>query len=387
MSRAITKVFEQAVTAGKAAGAVAYVADADDVLYEAAVGRRSVDTDDPMSTDTVFWIASMTKAVTTTAALQLVEQDKLELDADITGVLPELKDVQVLDSFDKKGKAKLRPPKTPVTLRRLLTHTSGFSYDIWNADVGRYMEDNDIPGIVTCENKALTTPLVFDPGERWEYGIGIDYAGKAVEKVSGKSLDAYLADHVFAPLGMSETGFRIRHDQRERLAAMHARGEDGSLSVMEFEVPQEPEFFMGGGGLYSVGADYVRFMQMILNDGRGNGVEVLKASTVEQMRQNHIGDIKIERMVTAMPPYSNDAEFFPGVEKKWGLGFLINTEQAPTGRSAGSLTWAGLGNTYFWIDPVKNICGVILTQVLPFVDHGVMDLYAAFETTAYETLT
>ncbi|MGI9333334.1 MAG: serine hydrolase domain-containing protein, partial [Gammaproteobacteria bacterium] len=274
----------------------------------------------------------------------------------------------------------------PVTLRRLLTHTSGFSYDIWNADVGRYMEANEIPGVISCENKALTTPLVFEPGERWEYGIGIDWAGKAVEKVSGLSLDAYLREHVLGPLGMSDTGFVMRPDQRERLCAMHVRNEDGTLSVMAFEVPQAPEFYMGGGGLYGAGPDYVKFMQMILNEGRSNGARILKPETVAQMRENQIGSINVEGMLTNAPAYSNDAEFFPGMVKKWGLGFMLNTERAPTGRSAGSLTWAGLANTYFWIDPAKQIAGVILTQVLPFVDREVMRLYADFETAAYEAL-
>lgn len=383
----ISKVFESAVASNRVAGAVALVANADEVLFEAAFGAREIGGSAAMSTDTVFWIASMTKAITTTAALQMVEQGKLELDADLGKLLPELASVKVLDGFDASGEPRLRDRTAPITLLHLLTHTSGFSYDIWNADIGRYMEANDIPGVVSCENKALTTPLVFQPGESWEYGIGIDWAGKAVEKVSGLSLKEYFQKHLFGPLGMSDTGFVMRPDQRERLSAMHARGEDNTLSVMPFEVPQSPEFFMGGGGLYSVGADYVKFMQMILNEGRGNGAQVLKAETVAQMRENQIGDINVQHMPTNMPPFSNDAEFFPGMVKKWGLGFMLNTEQAPTGRSAGSLTWAGLANTYYWIDPSKQIAGVILAQVLPFVDHEVMKLYADFETAAYETLT
>jgi len=226
--------------------------------------------------------------------------------------------------------------------------------------------------------------LLFDPGERWEYGINLDWAGKAVEKVSGKRLEAYFKEHIFGPLGMRDSGFLLRPDQRPRLAAMHARTPDGGLAPIEFEMPQDPEFFMGGGGLYSTAPDYLAFLQMLLHGGTFKGARVLEAETVKEMNRNQIGDIQVTELKTAIPQSSNDAEFFPGMAKRWGLGYMISVDQAPTGRSAGSLAWAGLGNTYFWLDPTHKVAGLICTQVLPFADSRVLDLFARFETAIYE---
>ena len=337
-----------------------------------------------MTVDSVFWIASMTKAVTTAAAMQMVEQGKLKLDQPASEILPDLASAQVLEGFDATDKPQLRPVKRPVTLRQLLTHTAGYTYDIWNENTGRYEKQANLPGLITCKDDALKTPLAFDPGERWEYGINIDFAGKMVEKVSGQRLEGYFRDHIFGPLGMADTSFKLSASQRERLVAMHARGADGSLKPIEFEMPQEPEFFMGGGGLYSTGPDYLKFVRMFLNKGSLEGKTVLRPETVAMMGQNQIGDTNVVVLKTVMPDSSLDAEFFPGMVKKWGLGFMINTETAPTGRSAGSLAWAGLANTYFWIDPSKNIAGVILMQFLPFADPLALQTFAEFETGLYK---
>jgi CubicO group peptidase (beta-lactamase class C family) len=271
-------------------------------------------------------------------------------------------------------------------LRHLLTHTSGFVYDIWNPDIGRYMEQKGIPGIVSCRNQALALPLVFDPGDKWDYGIGIDWAGKAVERVSGQSLGDYLAAHLFAPIGMTDTGFRLTPERRARLAAMHARGEDGTLTPIEFEIPQEPEFQMGGGGLYGTAADYLAFARIFLNEGRADGRSVLKPETVRLMSANAIGDLQVRALKTAVPASSRDAEFFPGMVKKWSTGFMISTEKVPGGRAAMSLAWAGLGNTYFWIDPTNDIAGVILMQLLPFADPEALALLDGFEKAVYAAL-
>ena len=247
------------------------------------------------------------------------------------------------------------------------------------------MECAGVPGIITCQNAALRTPLVFDPGEGWEYGINIDWVGKAVEAVSGQTLEVYLREHLLTPLGMHDTSFTPRPVQRARLAGMHARTPHG-LQPMPFEMPQEPEFFMGGGGLYSTASDYLAFIQMILHGGRCNGAQVLKPETVALMSRNHIGELCVGTLKTVMPESSHDANFFPGMVQKWGLSFLINTEPSPHGRSAGSLAWAGLGNTYFWIDPVQRVGGVILTQILPFADPKVLDLFAQLERGIYAAL-
>ncbi len=249
VTTAVDQVLERAVEAGEVPGVVALAAEENGVVYEGAFGKREVATGSEMTLDTVFWIASMTKAMTCVAAMQLVEQGKLALDEPLGERMSELASPRVLEGFDAAGAPRLRPARRPITLRHLLTHTAGFTYDIWNADMGRYAEYAGLPGIIECKNVSLRAPLMFDPGDRWEYGINVDWVGKTVEMVSGQSLDQYLRDHIFAPLGMTDTGFVLRPDQRSRLASMHARAPDGSLQAIPFEIPQEPEFFMGGGGL------------------------------------------------------------------------------------------------------------------------------------------
>jgi methyl acetate hydrolase len=381
---AIDHALRHAVEAGAVPGVVAVAADANGVIYEGAFGKRAAPDGAPMTADTVFWLASMTKAITSVAAMQLVEQGKLTLDADMAGVLPELAGRQVLEGFDAAGAPKLRPARKPITLRHLLTHTAGFSYDIWSTDIARYMEFAGVPGIITCRNAALTTPLLFDPGDRWEYGINVDFAGKAVEAISGLSLDDYLREHIFSPLDMKDAGFRLTAEKRSRLAAMHVRQADGSTAPIEFELPQEPEFFMGGGGLYGTGSDFLRFIRMILGGGSLNGARILRRETVADMARNQIGALEMGVMKSAQPQSSNDVTLFPGMVKKWGLGFMINTADVPGGRAAGSLAWAGLGNTYFWIDPQRQRGGVILTQILPFADAQVLDLLGEFERGVYQ---
>jgi CubicO group peptidase (beta-lactamase class C family) len=339
-----------------------------------------------MTADSVFWIASMTKAITTAAAMQLVEQGKLSLDAPIGGVLPDLAAPLVLEGFDDRGEPRLRPAKTAITLRHLMTHTAGFCYDMWNAEMVKYLEKTGTPGITTCKNAALKTPIMSEPGTRWEYGTNIDFVGKAVEAASGKNLDAYLRDHLFAPLGMTDTGFRLADTQRNRLVAMHVRAPDGSLSPIPFEVEQNPEFHMGGGGLYGTAGDYIKFTQMILNQGRGNGNQVLKPETVATMGQNHIGELEMTRMTSAVAFATNDVDLYPGMVKKWGLSFLINSAKTPEGRSPGSLAWAGLANTYYWIDPSRDVTGVILMQLLPFADGKCLEAFAGFERGVYAGL-
>jgi methyl acetate hydrolase len=379
----IDVVVNGAVSAGNVPGVVALAADDKGVMYEGAFGKRNLVTGAAMTPDTMFWIASMTKAVTSVAAMQMVEQGKLSLDNPITDVVTELSATQVLEGFDASGVPKLRPPKRPITLRHLLTHTAGFSYDLWNKDIERYMKIANIPGVGTCKNEALKTPLVADPGDKWEYGINIDWAGKAVERVSGLSLDGYLRERIFTPLGMKDTVFILKPDQQARVASVHARGADGKLSPIEFGMPQAPEFFMGGGGLYSTGGDYLAFLRMLLAGGTLNNAQILKPETVAMLNKNNMDDVNVTLLKTAQPDLTNDAEFFPGMVKKWGLAYMINTQDVPGRRSAGSLAWAGLANTYFWLDPKKKVTGVILTQILPFADQKALQLLADFESAVY----
>src|SRR5271154_6234122 len=382
----IDQLLRQKSEAKEIPGVVAMAATGKEVIYQGAYGKRDLSKDDAMTADSVFWIASMTKAITTAAAMQLVEQGKLSLDAPIGKLLPDLASPQVLEGFDAKGEPKLRPAKNPITLRQLMTHTAGFCYDMWNGDMAKHLEKAGIPSITTCKNAALKTPITTDPGTRWEYGTNIDFVGKAVEAVSGKRLDAYLRDHLLSPLGMNDTAFKLTESMRKRLVGMHARGEGGALASIPFELEQDPEFHMGGGGLYGTAGDYIKFCQMILNKGRGNGHQLLKPETVALMAQNHIGELVVTKMTSAALMYSNDVDLYPGMVKKWGLSFLINTAKTPEGRSPGSLAWAGLANPYFWIDPSRDIAGVILMQVLPFGDPKCLGAFAAFESGVYAGL-
>jgi methyl acetate hydrolase len=382
----IDQLLRQRSDAREIPGVVAMAANSKEVIYQGAFGKRDLSKDDAMTPDSVFWIASMTKAITSAAAMQLVEQGKLSLDAPIGKVLPDLASPQVLEGFDAKGEPRLRPAKNPITLRHLMTHTAGFCYDLWNGDMATYLQKFGLPSVTSCKNDALKTPITSDPGTRWEYGTNIDFVGKAVEAVSGKRLDAYLRDHIFTPLGMNDTGFKLTESMRKRLVGMHARGPDGSLAPLPFELEQDPEFHMGGGGLYGTAGDYIKFTQMILNKGRGNGNQVLKPDTVATMGQNHIGEIVVTKLTSAALIYTNDVDLFPGMVKKWGLSFLINTAKTPEGRSAGSLAWAGLANTYFWVDPSRDVAGVILMQVLPFFDQKCLEAFAGFERGVYAGL-
>jgi len=380
------EVLKAAIERGDVPGVVAMAATREGSAYQGAFGRRALPDGASMTVDTVFWIASMTKAITSAAAMQLVEAGRLALDQPIAGLLPELAAPQVLEGFDAAGEPKLRPARRPITLRHLITHTAGFVYDIWNGQIGRYMEKKGVPAIGSCQNAALALPLVFDPGEEWDYGINIDWVGKAVERASGQRLGDYFAEHLFGPIGMKDTGFRLTPDRRARLAGMHARDSDGALAPIAFEIPQEPEFEMGGGGLYSTAADYLAFQRVFLNQGRADGGQVLRPETIALMARNAIGELDVRMLKTAVPGSSNDAEFFPGMVKKWSLGFMISTGAVPGGRSAGSLAWAGLGNTYFWIDPARGIAGVVLTQLLPFADRKALALLDAFERAVYAGL-
>ena len=377
-------LLQNAASRGDVPGVVAAATTADETLYEGGFGERVTGSGVAMTPDTVGWIASMTKAVTAAAAMQLVEQGKLQLDRPAGEVVKHLGEVEVLERFDDAGQPVTRPPSRPVTLRHLLTHSAGYAYEMWSRDVIRYQEARGLPQIITCQDAALNTPLLFDPGDRWEYGINLDWAGKMVEAVSGQTLGQYLTDHIFEPLGMRDTAFKITPSMNARLAKIHARTADDSLEPMDLVLEQNPEFEMGGGGLYSTVGDYLKFVRMILNNGSADGTQVLRPETVAEMSVNQMGDCRVCKLTTVMPEFSADAEFFPGMDKTWGLSFMINTEQAPTGRAAGSLAWAGLANSFYWIDPTNGIAGVYLTQILPFADKKSLSLYLDFERTVYE---
>ena len=383
----IDDVLASAVAANEVPGVTAAAAFLGGPVYHNAFGKRAMGGADGMTVDTVFRIASMTKAITAAAAMQQVEQGRLSLDQPAGEILPNLAQPQVLEGFDANGQPKLRPARKPVTLRNLLTHSAGFVYDTWNADMNRFYQVTGLPPARTGKLAALDAPLAFEPGERWEYGINIDIAGRMVEAASGEDLETYMRRHLFEPLGMVDTGYVPRPDWAPRMATVHSRGADGGLTPLDIPLPTaKPEFFPGGGGLYSTAGDYLTFLQALMHGGRYNGAQILKPETVALMAQNHMGPLDVLPMISSNPRMSNDVELFPGMSKKWGLSFLINTQDSPHGRSAGSLAWAGINNTYYWLDPKKRVAGVLMTQVLPFADKTVLGLLDRFEAAVYRAI-
>src|SRR5271166_2161712 len=378
----IDAMLRAATSAEELPGVVALAATDDDIVYEGIFGSRRLHAGPAMTRDTVFRVASMVKLITSVAALQLVEQGKLSLDAPVPNIEPALGSPQVLDGFDAKDHPRLRPAKRPITLRHLLTHTSGFAYRLWDAKAVRYAKSLDL--LPPAERKrAPRTPLMFDPGERWQYGTSIDWVGRIVELISGEPLDVYFRKHVLDPLGMNDTAFVISPQQREREASAHRRGPHGSLAPQPMEQHSARQTFSGGGGIYSTGPDYLTLIRMLLRGGSLDGVRILRPETVALMGQNQIGTIEAGVLKTTVPALSNDVDFFPGISLKWGFGHMINMQAVAGGRSAGSLTWGGLLNTYYWIDPGRRIAAVFMTQVLPFADDRALRIYRQFERGIY----
>jgi methyl acetate hydrolase len=377
------QALDAAIAAGRIAGAVALTADRHGVTYEHAAGRRMAGGDVAMDPATVFWIASMTKALVSVAALQLVEQGKLTLDGDLGELLPDLKGLEVLEGMDADGKPRLRPAKGAVTLRQLLTHTSGFAYAFSSADLLAYSQATGAPDPNAGTRTAHRQPLAFDPGQGWIYGIGIDWAGIAIEAASGQRLDAYLAEHLTGPLGMTDTGFSLSVEQAERKASVHVRGPDGALIAIPFGLPENPEVMPGGGGLYSTARDYSRFLRMLMGEGELEGVRVLTAETARSLAENQTGAHRAGVLTSALPNMSNDFDMHPGLTAAHGLATLVAPQGATDGRSAGSLAWAGLANTYYWADPAAGKAGVLMAQLLPFADPEVLALVKALERDAY----
>jgi methyl acetate hydrolase len=377
------------VTSGspRVAGVVAIATNRDGNIYEGAAGKRMEGGAADMTTDTVFAIFSTTKAITGTAALQLVEDGRLDLDAPAKIYAPDIGKCQVLEGFDAGGQPRLRPPRRDVTTRMLLLHTAGFGYDFFNENYNRLAKERGQPSVLTASKAALQTPLLFDPGDEWEYGSNIDWVGQVIEGITGRRLGEVMAEKIFARLGMDSSGFALTRDMRARVAGMHQREADGALKPMpDFELPQDPEVHMGGHALYSTVGDYCKFIRMWLNGGAGPHGRVLKEETVRMAEKNNLGRMKIKGLPGVIPSLSNYAEFFPGMPKSWALTFMINDEDAPTGRPAGALAWAGLPNLYYWIDRKNGIGGYWATQVFPFADPTSVGGYLEFETAVYANL-
>jgi methyl acetate hydrolase len=354
---------------------VAMVGNADHVTYTGAFGKRDSGASGTLPVDSIFAIASMTKAVTTTAAMQLIERGKLSLDEPAQKYLPVLGDAKVYQQLDASGKPVLTAPTKPITLRNLMTHTSGFCYDVWEKKMAEYTA------------KAGPNPplaLMFEPGFRWQYGTGLDWTGRIVEAVSGMTLEDYFQKNIFQPLGMKDTSFIVKPEKFDRLVATYSRQADGSLKENPRVQPPPPREFNGGGGLTSIASDYIKFTQVFLKRGVGaNKERILEAKTVDLMASNQTGTIQAGILKTQRPNVSSDVDFHPGESDRYTFGFLMNQKGYAGGRSAGSLAWAGIDNTFYWIDPKKNLCAVIMMQFLPFADKDAVSLLGEFERAVY----
>ena len=370
--------FDQTVASAHLPGAVGMLVDRDGVTFARAVGEADAVGHVPMREDTLFQIASMTKAITSVAAMQLVEAGRLGLDSDIGTVLPVLADPQVLSGFGADGQPQLRPANGPITLRHLLTHTAGLGYFFIHPEVLQYYTAVGTPDQGSLAS--ITMPLMFDPGTSWEYSVATDWVGQAIEAVTGQTLGDYLAQHVTGPLGMTSTAFRA--EMPAGAAKVHVRTADGGWELNP-AVLGGGEFQMGGGGLSSTAPDYARFVRMLLRGGELDGVRILQAETVAEMSRDQVAPLRAGKMGSAMPEFAAPYDTFPDQHTGWGLGFLINPETGPHGRSPGSLAWAGIFNSYYWFDPAKGIGGVFMSQVMPFGDAGALAAFGALEELAY----
>ncbi|HMT40966.1 MAG TPA: serine hydrolase domain-containing protein [Sphingorhabdus sp.] len=372
------QVLEKAFAESGLPGAVALIADRDGVRLVEAFGHADATTGAAMEIDTIFQIASMTKAIVSAGAMQLVESGALDLDAPIGDLLPQLADPQVLTGFSDSGEPQLRPASRPITLRHLLTHTAGLGYFFIRPEVLRYFAATGMPAPGSLAS--IQMPLLFDPGENWEYSVATDWVGLAVEAASGKRLGQYLQSNLLDPLGMSSTAFLDALP--DDAAKVHARTPEGDLAIQPMFLGGG-EFDAGGGGLSSTAHDYGRFVRMMLRGGELDGHRVLAEATVAEMARNQVAPLRAGFMGSAMPDLAQPYDTFPDQHTGWGLGFLINPEQGPNGRAPGSLAWAGIFNSYYWIDPANGVGGVMMSQLAPFGDAGALGFFGALERTAY----
>lgn len=358
-------------------GVAATVVGCDGVLYQGAAGDAKP--------DTMFRNASMTKAVATTAALQLVEQGRIELDAPVASIVPEFGELQVLDGFEG-AEPVLREPKAPATVRQLMNHTAGCSYHFLNEKLFTYCTELGFPNPLEGIKRSLSAPLVHDPGTLWEYGVNTDWLGMVVEAVSGQTLADYLAEHIYAPLHMTDSTFTPSDEQRTRLLPIRFRAPDGRLVATELDLPAESEWDAAGHGSYGTITDYGRFVRAWLNGGELEGARILEEETVELALRDHLDGVPLpKKMEPTIPELANPVELLD-VPQGWGLGFHLYLADLPGMRSAGSADWSGLFNSFFWIDRKAGIGAVIATQLLPFFDDKMVQTILGFEAAVYAEL-
>jgi methyl acetate hydrolase len=360
-------------------GMVAMVVDAKQTLYLNAFGQQDVAAGKPMRTDAIFRIASMTKPVTAVAAVMLIEEGKLNLDDPVSKYLPEFAARPVLASFNPADKSyTTRPPASPMTVRQLFTHTSGLGYPFSNTTLAALSAGSN--------NPPANYPLLHDPGTRWTYGESTRVLGRVVEKITGQGIDEFLHARLFVPLGMNDTSFTTTADRVTRVVTIH-RKVDGRL----VETPNTPDEqgaiaspVQGDGGLNATAADYAKFIQLILNKGVApDGKRLLSEKSVALIGQNHIGKVRVERQPAALPALS---EAFPlgAGRDTFGLAVQVTGSPGDPGmRLPGAMSWAGIFNTEFWIDPKAGVGGILMMQFLPFYDANAISTLQGFEKRVY----
>jgi methyl acetate hydrolase len=317
--------------------------------------------------------------------MMLMDRGKLSADATVESIVPEFAQIKLLEGFDAKGPV-LRVPRVKATVRHLATHTSGFAYEFWNANMGRYLQETGAPGVLSGLVSAMNYPLQFEPGERWDYGIGIDWLGRVVEKVDGRRIDQFCREEIFEPLGMTDTAFEVLPHMAARLAAVSIRGEDGTFGEFALAPPSNPEFYGMGHALYSTAPDYLRFLRMVLNKGTLDGKRLLRETGLDTLLANQIGSVPIARLTSTAPALTADVELFPGRKKSHSMAFMRFDEDVPGMRRAGSQGWAGVLNSHYWFDPKANVAGLLMTQSLPFAEPRFMNTYEKFEQAAYRLM-
>ncbi len=380
----ISKVLHEAVESGAAPHVAVIAADRDGVIFEGAAGPQVAGESDPVTTDTLFRIMSMTKMPATVAALQEMEKGNLDLDAPVAEYCPAFADKQVLTGF-AGGTPQYRPPASQATVRQLITHTSGLGYWFWSEDLVEWEKATGVPNVVAGVRSSLTGPLLADPGSAFIYGINIDWLGQVIEAVTGLTLDVAIKQGITGPLGMDHTTFLMNDDERPNASPVHVKGEDGTWVSIGEVLNQAPEYYAGGHGLYGPPSDYIKFERALLRGGELDGVRILQQSTVDAAFTNQIGDLDFpESIPTADPASSGPLNLGPGY--KWGYGLLLNTHDQPGMRRAGSGAWAGLCNTHFWVDLSTGICASIYSNFLPFITPEALQLYQDFEKALYAAL-
>jgi methyl acetate hydrolase len=381
MSEQIDAVLHSAVASGAVPSVVGLVAGENGLVYAGAAGARVAGGSESVTPDTMLRIASMTKTITTVAALQLWERGHLHLEAPVDTYCPQFADLQVLDGFDGDT-PRLCPPATRATVKQLITHTAGLGYWFFNENLVRWEHVTGTANVLSGKRKIFTAPLSSDPGTRFEYGTNIDWLGLVIESASQQPLDRYVRDNIAEPLGMSSTTFSPTPEQRAGMVPVHVKAADGAWQATDIDWPPEPEWWAGGHGLYSTPREYLQFQRMLLRGGELDGRQILQSSTVEAAFTNQIGELDFPPTMTSADQ-SSTCDFNIGPGWKWGLGLLLNSEPAPGMRAAWSGAWAGSFNTHFWVDRSNRITGAIYSQFLPFVTPPALQMYADFEQAVY----